>query len=84
MLQLMLQPSCEALIENKNMGRKERKERKRKGKGKEHTERCSPGKIYMNKNISELLARETVARFTTHACRSHVLVELVSGMSDKK
>jgi|TARA_B110001469_G_scaffold100452_1_gene97782 hypothetical protein len=38
----------------------------------------------MNKNISELLARETVARFTTHACRSHVLVELVSGMSDKK
>ena len=84
MLQLMLQPSCEALIENKNMGRKERKERKGKGKGKEHTERCSPGKIYMNKNISELLARETVARFTTHACRSHVLVELVSGMSDKK
>ena len=75
MLQLVLQPSCEALIENKNMGRKERKERKErkgKGKGKEHTERCSPGKIYKNKNISELLARETVARFTTHACRSHV------------
>jgi len=62
MLQLMLQPSCEALIENKNMGRKERKERKER-KGKEHTERCSPGKIYINKNTSELLAIETVARF---------------------
>ena len=72
-------------LEKKHMGRKERKGKgKGRGKGKEHTERCSPGKIYMNKNISELLARETVARFTTHACRSHVLVELVSGMSDKK
>ena len=38
----------------------------------------------MNKNISELLASETVARFTTHACRNHVLVELVGVMSDKK
>ena len=64
--------------------RKEERKGKGRGKGKEHTERYSPGKIYMNKNISELLARETVARFTTHACRSHVLVELVSGMSDKK
>ena len=58
---------------------------RKEGMGREkRTERCSPGKIYMNKNISELLARETVARFTTHACRSHCLVELVSGMSDKK
>ena len=64
--------------------RKEERRGKGRGKGKEHTERYSPGKIYMNKNILELLARETVARFTTHACRSHVLVELVSGMSDKK
>ena len=83
MLQLMLQPSCEALIENKNTGRKERKERRGKGKGKEYTERYSPGKIYMNKNISKLLARETVAVFTTHAVET-CLVELVSGMSDKK